>query len=387
MSATGETQEDPEEIINLSELQSVRVDSPGTPSGSVLQSQFDLDPANQAAQQSGPVSNSQEETPTAIGVAFSGGGVRSAAFCSGALRWMLQKKVSMDYLSCVSGGGYTAAAFLERQCRERRKDNYTDKWHNEFFEKMRFNAGYMCNWQKPCLAIGQSLLFFIILFVTVFLLPCCLWLPYALPVAETVDLLFGDILRENVTCREPVEASLESSELLMEFYRDCSPPFRRVALFTLTSLPSLAFYILSRCRGKSCRCCQKYRGYLRLLSLISGLVFALTLIPWLANDILWPAKAWVQVVVFVICLILPFFLPVIRNYAGIFIFFYAYGYIISWKVFKTVKLFGTVPYSDTVFYPALVGCGMSFLIFPFIGSVHQTLFNVYYRLVKKNITK
>ena len=50
-----------------------------------------------------------------IGVAFSGGGIRSAAFCSGALRWLLEnkKELKLDYLSCVSGGGYTGSAYVQ----------------------------------------------------------------------------------------------------------------------------------------------------------------------------------------------------------------------------------------------------------------------------------
>jgi len=44
------------------------------------------------------------------GLAFSGGGIRSAAFCSGVLRRLLQRNTKIDYLSCVSGGGYTGTA-------------------------------------------------------------------------------------------------------------------------------------------------------------------------------------------------------------------------------------------------------------------------------------
>ncbi|MBI2719944.1 MAG: patatin-like phospholipase family protein [Rhizobiales bacterium] len=48
-----------------------------------------------------------------VGIALSGGGIRSAAFCLGALQALeLSKMVTRktDYLSSVSGGGYTAAA-------------------------------------------------------------------------------------------------------------------------------------------------------------------------------------------------------------------------------------------------------------------------------------
>jgi hypothetical protein len=49
----------------------------------------------------------------AIGLALSGGGVRSATFCLGVLRALAKNGVlhRFDYLSTVSGGGYAGAAF------------------------------------------------------------------------------------------------------------------------------------------------------------------------------------------------------------------------------------------------------------------------------------
>jgi hypothetical protein len=46
------------------------------------------------------------------GIGLSGGGIRSATFCLGALQALAQKNVfkDFDYISSVSGGGYTSAA-------------------------------------------------------------------------------------------------------------------------------------------------------------------------------------------------------------------------------------------------------------------------------------
>ncbi|HVI54917.1 MAG TPA: patatin-like phospholipase family protein [Luteibacter sp.] len=48
-----------------------------------------------------------------VGLAFSGGGIRSATFCLGVLRALARNKVlhRFDYLSTVSGGGYIGSAF------------------------------------------------------------------------------------------------------------------------------------------------------------------------------------------------------------------------------------------------------------------------------------
>ena len=47
-----------------------------------------------------------------VGLALSGGGIRSAAICMGAVQVLAKRKVleRIDYLSTVSGGGYTGAA-------------------------------------------------------------------------------------------------------------------------------------------------------------------------------------------------------------------------------------------------------------------------------------
>ena len=51
-----------------------------------------------------------------VGVALSGGGIRSATFCLGALKSFTKHKIfqQIDYLSTVSGGGYTGAFIQKR---------------------------------------------------------------------------------------------------------------------------------------------------------------------------------------------------------------------------------------------------------------------------------
>ena len=67
------------------------ISPPGTSSGVIEGQPFEqrLDPSPEI-QQGGPISPRPEAT---TGIAFSGGGIRSAAFCSGALRKMLQDNV------------------------------------------------------------------------------------------------------------------------------------------------------------------------------------------------------------------------------------------------------------------------------------------------------
>lgn len=56
--------------------------------------------------------NKLDTDPNLTGLCLSGGGVRSAIFCGGVVEYLARKKLlhKFDYLSTVSGGGYTGAA-------------------------------------------------------------------------------------------------------------------------------------------------------------------------------------------------------------------------------------------------------------------------------------
>lgn len=113
--------------------------------------------------------------------------------------------------------------------------------------------------------------------------------------------------------------------------------------------------------------------------MISFIIFLFTLFPFLIHD-LWPLNTWIQAFIIIICIVLPFLIPVIRNYASVFLVFYWYIHIVSWRVFKT-EFMGAVPYSDELFYPILFGCAITVILFPLIGPLHQSAFNIYYRFV------
>ena len=314
------------------------------------------------------------------GIAFSGGGIRSAAFCSGVLRRLLEKSIPVNfYLSCVSGGGYTGAAFLDWSFRFR--DSHGNNWHEDFFKNMRDNAGYLCNCQSPSSAIRHSIAFVSVIFFTTCFLPILISVPNAFPVAMTVDFLLGDVLRANISCPNIRETgSKRSSHLVLELRldEDCSPSASRSVLFSLTFIVSIVTILLSRCNWS--RRCRALRNHFRWVSALSGLMFIFTFFPWVAHNFVWPTKAWIKVLILFIVLVLPFLFPLIRDHAAIFFGFYMYSYIISWKVFH-FELFGQVSYSDSLFYAFLLVSAVAGLIFPIIGPIHRSCLNRYYRYV------
>ena len=102
-----------------------------------------------------------------FGVAFSGGGIRSAAYCSGVLRWLIEKSEKKpDYLSCVSGGGYTGSAYVQWEYSQRKQEVMTwasefrdhmkesknsQQWADVFFDCMRKSMSLQKSWVKEFL--------------------------------------------------------------------------------------------------------------------------------------------------------------------------------------------------------------------------------------------
>ena len=152
------------------------------------------------------------------GLAFSGGGIRSAAFCSGVLRSLLKSRVEVDYLSCVSGGGYTGTAYLDWKYREKKKDKTREgegetDWHEEFFNHMKDRSGYICDWTGFWKGVFDT--FFFVSLITIVLLvhPVIQWGTYAFPVAVMIDLFgIGNLMRKAADCDAAFERQREMNE-------------------------------------------------------------------------------------------------------------------------------------------------------------------------------
>ncbi|MGF6570057.1 hypothetical protein ABH945_002168 [Paraburkholderia sp. GAS333] len=80
-----------------------------------------------------------------IGLALSGGGIRSACFCLGVISAMLKQGRwnEVDYVSSVSGGGYTAAALSRRMKSNERLD---EGMINECLDRMKTQGGFLSSW-------------------------------------------------------------------------------------------------------------------------------------------------------------------------------------------------------------------------------------------------
>lgn len=304
-----------------------------------------------------------------FGVAFSGGGIRSAALCSGVLRRLLQKKASIDYLSCVSGGGYTGTSYLDWKYRNGKEDD--PKWHREYFEHLRTRSAIFCNWQKPCQGILDSIILFTMTISVAIIIPLLLWTSYACPLAFVIDFLFGDVLRggdipcarlarqRKITLQQCREERMNSATVMNQFILFASP-------IALGIVSSSAKSLLPR--GK---------GLLTFLATSSFVFFGLVAIPWFIHEFLRFVPDWMKIVIILPSFFLWFSFPVMRTNATLLIVLYLYSFVIYWRVFNGDILH--LEYDEIVFNHLM---GVSTLLLwsaPIIGTIQQRIGHVYNR--------
>ena len=302
------------------------------------------------------------------GLAFSGGGIRSAAFCSGVLRRLLQREVKVNYLSCVSGGGYTGTAYLDWKYRHDKEDN--PKWHQEFFNYMRARAGYFCNWQSPITAVFDSFLIIALLILVSIIIPILVWLPVACPVAYLIDFLVGDLLRAE-GCTE----SLAGNQTAFEDVHDqnCSVEgnaYRKVVLFASLLAVTVLSFILQNIT-------THVKGLFRFISMSALTILALLFFPWAIHAFLEGTPLWAQSLILVFAALIWFSIPVFRQQASLIMVVYAYSFIIHTRVYRH-SLLG-LDYSEYNFDMLVWVSGILLALVPYLGAIQQRLMHVFNR--------
>lgn len=146
-------------------------------------------------------------------LAFSGGGIRAAAFQAGVL-WRLAQEdrlKDVDYLTAVSGGGYIAAAFASHCAAEGIPEpGEVKEWYMSVVAKtlkrMQVNAGDFVRdcWQNPCYSeysagmlprIFDLPILLAVLFVTLMVHPLVFVVCFVVPFTIVVDHFFGAAMR------------------------------------------------------------------------------------------------------------------------------------------------------------------------------------------------
>ena len=324
-----------------------------------------------------------------IGLAFSGGGIRSAAFCSGVLRRLLERDVEVDYLSCVSGGGYVGTAFLDWKFREERKTgsevDHSD-WHDDFFKHIRERAGYFCNWKKPLEGILDTAIFVCLVLLVNLIEPIIMWGSYACPVAFIVDLLFGKYLREKFDCDE-VAAAAQSDHInasssdqkatkqkirLHCLSRQGTDNSSTVILFSVLFLLFVVFFILAR---KSSR--KRFTTPLSFIHTTCAVFLGLTFLPFVIHEFVIEIPIWTQYVIVFGGIMTWFFLPLLRSKTSYVLIMYFFSYVTYWKVYEA-NIAG-IAFSSELFNRLLFISGFALWVMHLVTASHVRLMHVYNR--------
>ena len=314
--------------------------------------------ANQIA--AGDVSSNEMN----FGVAFSGGGIRSAAFCSGVLRRLIRYDKEPDVLSCVSGGGYTGSAYVQWKFRQGKRKQ-TKEWSNDFFNNMKDNVGVFCNWSNGFGTGCCDSLFLLIVILFVFLFSCIIILAFAFPTASLVNLMYGRFLNgtrcstdaNSMDCKKRkwlflgsffIFVFFHAVEIILNWLKNCYPTLQRAPML-----------------------------FLRLGQLISGNTFAFTFFPWFIDDFI-KYKTWYEITVIIFVTgAFWFFVPVIRRYSSLVLLIYIYSYVVYWHVYKEVLL--TWKYTDKRFRAIMVASVCILAVLSIFGDLKQRTVYLYNR--------
>ena len=305
-----------------------------------------------------------------IGVAFSGGGIRSAAFCSGVLRRLLQKNVEIDYLSCVSGGGFTGSAYMDWKYRHDKKDD--KKWHQEFFNHLRQEAGLICHWQRPCKAILEFMAFLAVVVYVSVIVPVLILASMAFPLAYVIDFLFGRILRgADLSCPQEVQRNPKMTlQQCREERRSPNAIHDQFLLFITPIFVALVSNVLKRCIPKS-------KGLFKFVSIFCVIFFALVFFPWFIQDFLRVLPNWMKILLIFSLFFVWISFPLNRSIATLMLGVYVISFVVFWRVYKKDAL--GVKYDKKSFDLLLEISVLLNWIGPLMVTIQQRLGHVYAR--------
>ena len=317
-------------------------------------------------------------------MAFSGGGIRSAAFCSGVLRGLLEKEVEVDYLSCVSGGGYTGTAYLDWKYHEENKEESEWRqeegeggWHEKFYKHMRKRSGYICDWTGIICGCWDTVILVVFCIVT-FILPAISWGFYAFPVAFIIDLIFGKLMRHSEDC-DAALARREGEVNGTEAATRCESESNKRGITWLFLGLFLVFISLYFITSKLLKRCPCLKSVMLLIEYAIACMLIFTFIPYTIYDFFVKIDLVPQILVGFAAFGLWLFFPFLRKKISYVFIVFVYSFVIYWKVFRIDLPGFFLKHEDHVSHWMLLSCGIFLLISSFMTNWNEKLVHCYFR--------
>lgn len=229
-----------------------------------------------------------------LAMAFSGGGIRSAAFCSGVLRKLVADGADISHMSCVSGGGYIGSSFAEwvtnvRARETRRSGQWPDirRIADDYFQHLTTNFAIYCDWQEnsrfPWRGLRDTIVFVCAALVTFILLPVLALMAF-IPVIMRIDTLCGDAMRTAFAGQSAGElaASQDDQSHLQLILAMDSPVLVRSLLSTILGCGIMSFAQRFKCKHKLLYALGMWLGL--QLAMFGGLVLVACLFEVLSRN-------------------------------------------------------------------------------------------------------
>ncbi len=322
-----------------------------------------------------------DKIESGVGVAFSGGGIRSAAFSSGVLRRLLHKSVPIDFISTVSGGGFTGSAYLEWKYRHGGKDD--PEWHEEFFDQMRRNANTLCTWRNPIIGLLDSMFIVSMIISIGIIIPLLIWVPMAFPAAYLIDYALGDILRSGFSCRGQAGFNMTMINKTKTIFGSklhadhvCFPDPNKshsdaAILFGSLALGLLLFFCLYKITT------SRIKEFYRIMAFLLTIVLCFSFVPWFIEMFTSSIPFWLRIVLLCLGVVLWMGIPPLRSTASWCLLIYFYAFMIKWRVYMNPML--DIKYNEEIFLYILWGSAVLFMLCPFLWLIQQNVIHAFYR--------
>ena len=299
----------------------------------------------------------------------------------------------MDYLSCVSGGGFTGTAYLDWKYREEREQGDKRRpgegmkgWHKHFFNNMTQRSGYICDWtgyKKGCC----DAILFIFLMLAVLVLPAIKWLTYAFPVAVMIDLFgIGNLMRKSADCDAALERQREMNKPAVpgnDVIDRCLSGSHKSDIAIFFSVFFFVFGLLYVLISKTKKFLLEYPTALSVLLLLEyavACVLIFTFIPFTIYDFLVKIPVLAQVLVGILVVIVWVVIPFLRRKTSFVLIVLFYSFVIYWRVFRVdVPLLSFLKHEDHVSHWLLFASGIALMTSSFTTNLKDELLHRYFR--------
>ena len=234
---------------------------------------------------------------------------------------------------------------------------------------MKQKSGYICDCTSCCGGFCDTV-YFVGFIIINFILPVISWAFYAFPVANTIDVIFGKLMRQSQDCDAALErqreakGTTEHDNALITRCLSGSGKLDIAKLFiSLFSAFIFLFFVTSKLKRGSL-----WLSPLLLIEYSVACILIFTFIPFTIYDFFVKIPVLTQVFVGIVAVIVWVGIPFLRRKTSYVTIVYFYSFVIYWKVFRVDLPVFFISHEDHLFHWLLSASGMFLFISSFFTN-------------------